>query len=362
MNIIIGILLLFSLAGLLDLLTGGRLGLAPDFSKGLSAMGSLCLAMTGFYCGALWLGENAVGLLQQLQGLPVDPSLLPAALLAPDMGGFPLSLSLASGQSMGLFSGILVSSTLGCLVSFSLPISPGMLSREDSSQFMLGSAWGIALLPAGLIPGGLLLGLSFSQLVSGIFPVALLCGLLLLALQLIPGFTVSAMNILGNLIRDLGYFLFILLVFGLFFPEWAVFSPSLTGEAMLVVLKITAVVCGSMVLSHVVTTCCRKSLSSLSGRLGLDTESILGLILSLATSISMIPLYHRMDRRGQRINAAFAVGGAFCMGGQLAYIAAVTDSSAVGAYLVCKLTCGICGALAAFCSFRKDDLCREKEG
>lgn len=356
MNIIIGILLLFSLAGLLDQLAGGRLGLAPDFRKGLSSMGSLCLAMSGFYCGALWLAENSSGLLQSLHDLPLDPSLLPASLLAPDMGGFPLSQSLASTQKLGLFSGVLVSSTLGCLVSFSLPISLGMLSREDRTHFMLGSAWGIALLPLGLIPGGLLLGLSLSELISGILPTALLCGVLLLALQVIPRFTVSAMNVLGNLIRDLGYFLFILLIFGLFFPEQALFSPALTGEAMLVVVKITAVVCGSMVLSHLVTTSCRKSLCSLSRRLHMAPESILGLILSLATSISMIPLYPSMDDRGKRINAAFAVGGAFCMGGQLAYLAAVSSRRAVGAYLVCKLTCGIFGAAGAYFSFKKQGI------
>ena len=347
MNMIIGFLLLFSLAGLLDLLSGGKLGLAPAFSKGLSAMGSLCLAMSGFYCGALWLTAHSGGLWQQLQALSIEPSVFPAALLAPDMGGFPLSRSLAHSPDIGLFSGVMVTSTLGCLVSFSMPISLGMLCREDRSQFMMGSAWGIAALPIGLIPGGLMLGLSFSQVFFAVLPVAILCGLLLLMLHFLPDITVTSMNILGNLIRGLGFLLFILLIFGLFFPESAIFSTALAGEAMLVVVKITAVVCGSMVLSHMAANLCRKSLSRLSARMHMAPESILGLILSLATSISMIPLYSHMDERGKRINAAFAVGGAFCLGGQLAYIAAVTDSRTTEAYLVCKLTCGIFGALMA---------------
>ena len=353
MNQMIGILLLFSLAGLLDSLTGVKLGLAPDFLKGLSNMGSLCLAMSGFYCGALWLTAHIGSMLPQLQALPLDPSILTGALLAPDMGGFPLSLKLAQGQNMGLFSGVLVSSTLGCLVSFSLPISLGMLCKEDRSHFMVGSAWGIASLPAGLIPGGLMLGLSFSELVSCLLPVILLCGLLLLFLHFLPHITLTAMNLLGNLIRYLGYFLFILLILGLFFPEKAVFSPSLTGEAMLVVVKITAVVCGSMVLSHMVTTCCKKGLQNLSVRLHMAPGSILGLILSLATSISMLPLYPHMDRRGKQINAAFAVGGAFCLGGQLAYIAAVGSPQTTAAYLVCKLSCGIFAAVMAYIFYQK---------
>lgn len=357
MNIIIGILLLFSLAGLLDLLAGGKYGLAPAFSVGLSSMGSLCLAMAGFYCGALWLTAHSSSFLQQLQNLSLDPSLdpslIPAALLAPDMGGFPLSRSFAHSPDMGLFSGVLVSSTLGCLFSFSLPISLGMLCREDRSRFMTGSAWGIAALPIGLIPGGLILGLSLTELIFAILPVALLCGLLLLALRFLPGCTVTAMNILGNLIRGLGYFLFLLLIFGLFFPERAIFPSALAGEALVVVLKITAVVCGSMVLSHLVTTHCKKGLDRLSGRLDLAPESLLGLVLSLATSISMVPLYAKMDERGKQVNAAFAVGAAFCMGGQLAYIAAVSDSRTTAAYLICKLTCGIFGAVLAFISLKE---------
>ena len=168
------------------------------------------------------------------------------------------------------------------------------------------------------------------------------------------------MNILGNLIRGLGYLLFLLLIFGLFFPERAVFSPALTGEALVVVVKITAVVCGSMVLSQLVTTRCKKGLDRLSGRLEIAPESLLGLVLSLATSISMVPLYARMDERGKQVNAAFAVGAAFCMGGQLAYIAAVSDSPTTASYLFCKLTCGIFGAVMAYVSMKNTGLSCQK--
>ena len=41
------------------------------------------------------------------------------------------------------------------------------------------------------------------------------------------------------------------------------------------------------------------------------------------------------------MNAAFCVSGAFCMGGQLAFVSSVSDSYVVGVYLICKLLGGV---------------------
>ena len=60
-----------------------------------------------------------------------------------------------------------------------------------------------------------------------------------------------------------------------------------------------------------------------------------------AHDISMLPLYGRMDVRGKVMNAAFTVSGAFCLGGQLAFVAAVATGQQVTAFLVAKLAAGL---------------------
>ena len=44
MNIFIAIMLVFAAAGLLDEILGGKLGLMPNFEKGLATMGGLAMS------------------------------------------------------------------------------------------------------------------------------------------------------------------------------------------------------------------------------------------------------------------------------------------------------------------------------
>lgn len=90
-----------------------------------------------------------------------------------------------------------------------------------------------------------------------------------------------------------------------------------------------------------------NAIARIADRLGINAYSVVGLIASLATCISMIPMLDKMDQRGKVMNAAFAVSGAFVLGGQLAFMASVEPSSVVSAYMAAKLTGGICAVVAA---------------
>lgn len=156
MNVCIAVLLCFALLGALDEGSGGRLGVAEAFRQGLSSMGSLCFSMAGIYCIAV----TALPGVAEKAGeapLPFDSSLLPGMLLAPDMGGWASAAALASTPELAVYAGLLVASTLGCLVSFVLPVSLGTLQYQQAMEFMQGIVWGIIALPAGLVLGALIL-------------------------------------------------------------------------------------------------------------------------------------------------------------------------------------------------------------
>ena len=135
MNVCIAVLLCFALLGALDEGSGGRLGVAEAFRQGLSSMGSLCFSMAGIYCIAV----TALPGVAEKAGeapLPFDSSLLPGMLLAPDMGGWASAAALASTPELAVYAGLLVASTLGCLVSFVLPVSLGTLQYQQAMEFM----------------------------------------------------------------------------------------------------------------------------------------------------------------------------------------------------------------------------------
>ncbi|MEG1875046.1 MAG: ethanolamine utilization protein EutH [Angelakisella sp.] len=349
MNIFIAILLLLGLAGAFDKVIGGRLGLAVELDRGLATMGSLALSMAGIYCIAVTaLGGNPELIAAWGAGLPFDSSLLAGVLLAPDLGGQAIALQLAKTPQLAAFTGLLVSSTLGCLVSFVLPISLGALQAAGTDgcadpvgNFMNGVVYGILVLPLSLFVGGLLLGLPLGQLAVNTLPLLLLCLLLSAALRLAPRGAVKVLSALGQLVRVGGILLFCLVTLGVFLPQYAVASPAVVNEVLVIIFKITVVVCGSMVASQLILRYCKRQIDRVAGWLGVNEYAVVGLIISLFTSISMLPLYGRMDRRGQLMNAAFTVSGAFVLGGQLAFVATVAPPSQVWAYLGCKLLGGV---------------------
>ena len=100
-------------------------------------------------------------------------------------------------------------------------------------------------------------------------------------------------------------------------------------------------------LSRLILAWCGRPIAWAARRLGVNETAVVGLILSLATSLSMLPMFHQMDARGKVMNAAFTVSGAFALGGQMAFIASVEPGGVVAAFVVSKLLGGCCALLAA---------------
>ena len=65
MNFPIAVLLLCALIGLADKMIGGRFGLAEEFDRGMTMMGSLAVTMSGVYCFSVMLGRLLSTVLQQ---------------------------------------------------------------------------------------------------------------------------------------------------------------------------------------------------------------------------------------------------------------------------------------------------------
>lgn len=348
MNVCIAVLLCFALLGALDEGSGGRLGVAEAFRQGLSSMGSLCFSMAGIYCIAV----TALPGVAEKAGeapLPFDSSLLPGMLLAPDMGGWASAAARASTSELAVYAGLLVASTLGCLVSFVLPVSLGTLQYQQAMEFMQGIVWGIIALPAGLVLGALILKIAPGILLKNLWPVMALCAILSLALRFAPLGCARVLGWFGAGVRWLGVRLFCWMTWGLFVPERSVMPPDVVEEVLVIILKITIIVCGSLVAGRLVLAKCSRWLEWAASRLGVNEYAVLGLLTSLVSSVSMLPLYPRMDARGRMINAAFTVSGAFVLGGQMAFAAGVADGRAVAAYFATKLAGGLLALILVFC-------------
>lgn len=358
MNPLIVLMLIFFILGIVDKIIGGRLGFAAGLDRGLAQMGALAMSMAGFYCIGVTLIQNHMeAITAAASGLPFDLSMFAGLLLAPDMGGFPMSVKLAAAPEMGLFSGMLLASSIGCLLSFQLPVALTMIRAKDVSVMMRGIIPGVIAIPAGLLAGGLCLGMAPATVLFQMIPVLVLCALMSLGFWKIPQAMERVLTVFGKLVRAIGIVLFMLVMLGLFYEPLKVAEDALVFEALTVVVKITVIVCGALSLSDLLMRRARPLLAAFSRRLGVNEPSVMGLFISLTSGVAMLPLFEEMDMRGKLMNSAFTVMGAYVLGGQMAFIAGVTDGGSVGIYILAKLVGGV---LAVFLAGR---LCwRPKSG
>lgn len=103
MNFPIAILLFCTMCGLVDKIIGGRFGLAEEFDRGMTMMGSLSLTMAGIYCFAVMLGRALAAILQTVS-LPFDPTILVSSVLAVDMGAYSIANTLCTDPAQKIFS------------------------------------------------------------------------------------------------------------------------------------------------------------------------------------------------------------------------------------------------------------------
>lgn len=352
MNILIVILLFFALLGALDMVVGGRFGLAQSFENGMARIGALCLSMMGIYCMGIIIVRSTVPFWQGLQNLlPFDASILLGAILAPDMGGYAVAKEIAVDPEAAVFSGVLLASTLGGTVSFVIPVFLGSLAKREIPQLMEGVARGVVALPVGLLVGLIFLRTPFREGLNGFLPILCFCAVLFIGLRFLPRGTVKVVSVFGELVRISSIVFFSITAASLFFPEWGLVDAELILEMLEIVFRIAVVMSGAMVLSAIVMKKAKAPLMVLAKKLGINEYAVWGLILSLVSSVAVLPLYPKMDGKGKMLVSAFSVSGAFVFGGQFAFIASVESTSVTWAYLLTKL-CGGIAAIALTLFFR----------
>lgn len=344
MNIFIAIMLVFAAAGLLDEILGGKLGLMPNFEKGLATMGGLAMSTVGFYAiGVTYVQTHAEAIAEAAKHMPFDPALIPSCLLAPDMGALGMAQKLAATPALAAFTGAMVAGSLGMTVGYQLPVFLAAVRKDEIGELMRGFIFGLIAIPSGLAVGGLMLGLPVRQLFFNMIPVLVLCMVLIAAFVLVPALTMKIMIFLGNAIRIFSFLLFGVAVFGIFMPKYAVVENALIEEMLFMVLRMVIAACGGLVLSQVALKRLQKPIQR-------NEEAVVGLFLSFIQSLAMLPLFSKMDKRGKVLNAAFSVAGAYVVGGQMTLVASLIPGNWVIAYMISKvLSGGLAVVLAVIC-------------
>jgi len=347
MNAMTILMAAFSILGAIDRILGNRFGLGKEFEKGFMLMGNLALSMIGMIA----ISPVLAGWMQPLfaflyTALHIEPSIVPAMLFANDMGGASLACAVAQNAPVGMFNALVVSSMMGCTVSFTIPYALGAVGKQQHRPLLLGLLCGIVTIPFGCLTAGLMKGLPIGALAANLLPPAVFSAAIAIGLLRCPDLCVKIFSAVGTAIRVLitiGLALAILrFLTGIELLE----GMGTLEEGASICLNAAAVMTGAFPLLHVLSRLLARPLRALGGRLGVNETGMMGFVATLANSITTFETMKEMNARGVMLNAAFAVAAAFTFADHLAFTAAF-EPSFIACVIAGKLTAGLLSLLAA---------------
>ena len=353
MDVINWVILAFALLGALDMLIGNRFGLGKEFERGFYLFGDMALSMIGMLALAPAIGIRLTPLFEGFYTtFGIDPSIIPASLFANDMGGASLALESARNEAVGVYNAFVVSSMMGCVISFTIPFALGVVDRSLHKEMFLGFLCGIVTIPVGCIAAGLMSGLTLIQILIDLLPLIIISAVISVGLILAPELCVRIFKVFGILIK-------IVITAGLLLCIATAVSgveivknlASLQSAAM-VCVDACVILSGMFPLMFVVGKLLKKPMERLGTALGINAVSALGFIPNLVTNTTTFGMMRDMDKRGVVLNAAFSVSAAFVFGCHMSFTMALSPDS-TPAVIVGKLISGVSAVILALIICKK---------
>lgn len=342
MNAFVAVMLIFAAVGFADKMFGLKWGISEYFDRGLVTMGTMAVPMIGVSCaGVEFIQRHLDTISEACEWLPFDPSLIIGAAFAADMGGFFIAEQIAENQQVLILNGIILSALLGQMTSFQLPLFLSDADRESRRTILKGFITGIIIIPAGLLVAGLMIGMNPGLFAAQFIPVLVLCAVIALGLLRFPSGMIRIFEVFARIMQILICLAFFFTVLGIFVPSLAYSDMETVHEVVTILFRSAVIISGSLVLSQIILKLFREKLRRFGEKLGVNEVSVISMIMNCATSLAILPLLPKMDRKGKMLNAAFSVSGAYMVGGQFGFVSSVSDAHTVTVYIVSKLICGV---------------------
>ena len=360
MNAITIVVLIFSLLGAVDFIIGNKFGIGKEFEKAFSLFCSMALSMLGMIVIAPAIGVWLTPVFEEFYNVfNIDPSIIPASLFANDMGGMPLAQAVCKSEAIGNYNAFVISSMMGCVISFTIPFSIGLVKQTQHKELFFGLLCGIATIPVGSFVSGLVCKLNPLDLFINLLPLIILAIIVVTSLILFPKICIKCFKVFGIFMRALAIMGLVCAMFT--FLTAIEINPHFDTleNAAFICVNACVTLSGALPLMSIVSKLLNKPLNKMGSKIGVDGVSALAFLGSLVTNASTFGVMEKMNKKGVVLNSAFAVSAAFVFGGHLAFTMAF-DSSYVIPVIVGKLVSGICAVILALLIYKGDVPNREE--
>lgn len=355
MNFIAIIVLIFSFLGAIDWIFGNKFGVGKEFEKGFSLFGTMTLSMLGIIVVAPAIGQMLMPLFERFYNIfGVDPSVIPASFFANDMGGMQLAKVVCKNESIGNFNAFVTSSMMGCVISFTIPISLSMVKKHQHKDMFFGLLCGIATIPIGDFAAGLLCGINSLLLIINLLPLIIIAVIVGLGLVFLPKVCIKCFEVFGFFMKLLATVGLVCAIFT-FLTKITINQNFDTLEnASFICVNACVTLSGTLPFMFVLSKILKKPFKRFGLFLGINNVSATAFLNTLVTNVSTFSVMEKMDRKGVVLNSAFAVSAAFAFGGHLALTLAY-DGRYVAPMIVGKIISGVCAVILALLIYKEDN-------
>lgn len=353
MSFITIIVLIFAFASAVDYIIGNKFGIGKEFEKAFSLFCPLALSMLGMIVIAPAIGVWLTPIFEWFYNLfGIDPSVIPASLLANDMGGAPLAQSICKTEQIGNYNAFIIASMMGCVISFTIPFSLGVVKKHQRREMFFGFLCGIVTIPVGSIVAGLICKINLIVLLINLIPLIILSVIVVIALIFVPDVCIKCFSTFGFFMKTLSIVGLLLAVFT-FLTKITISTHFDTFEnAAFICANACVTLAGMLPLMFVVSKILNKPLNKLGLKLSVDSVSAIAFLGTTITNATTFGSMEKMNKKGVVLNSAFAVSASFALGDHLAFTMAF-DSSYILPMIVGKIVSGICAIILALIIYKE---------
>jgi ethanolamine transporter len=284
--------------------------------------------------------------------LHFEPSVIPAMLLANDMGGAPLAMEFATNPQVGYYNALIVSSMMGCVISFTIPFAIGVVKKEQHHELFFGILCGIVTIPIGSFIAGLLCGLNLLENLINLLPLIILSILIVIGLLFATKLCIKIFLIFGIFMRTAAIIGLIFAIFTFLTKIQINKNFDTLENAAFICVNASVTLAGALPFMFMISKLLSKPLNKIGEKIGINSTSAVCLLSTIVTNVPTIGLMEKMNKKGVVLNAAFAVSAAFTFGGHLALTMAF-EPKYVTPMIVAKLISGVCSVLLAMLIYKE---------
>lgn len=347
MSVLTIIILIFSVLGAVDKLLGNKFGIGEEFEKGFKLFVPMVFSMLGILVVAPAIGVWLSPFFDWFYSVfKIDPSIIPASLFANDMGGMTLAESICKDENIGNFNAFVVSSMMGCVVSFTIPFSISVVKKEQHKDMFFGILCGIITIPIGCFVAGLVCKIKVLDLIISLLPLIIFSIILGVLLIFVRDICIKIFVCFGHVLRWIAMIGLVLSIFT-FLTKIEVCKHFDSFEnAAFICANACVTLSGALPLMLVISKLLNKPLEKFGTKIGVDSFSAFSLLSTLVTNATTLSSMEKMNKKGVVLNSAFAVSAAFTFGGHLALTMAFNPNYVLP-MIIGKVVAGIASVLLA---------------